>query len=66
VTPLGKLGKNSGSGIASRTNQRNPHHYPPASALPLILATSSVATAGQSHATPQFMSVSLRDWVSPY
>jgi hypothetical protein len=31
VTALSKLGKNSRSGIAGRTNQRNPHRLPPAS-----------------------------------
>jgi len=47
VTPPCKFGKNSRSGIASRTDQRNPHRLPPASELPLVLATSSVATLGK-------------------
>jgi hypothetical protein len=36
VTPLCKLGKNSRSGIASGSDQRNPHRLPPASELPLV------------------------------
>src|SRR5260370_18386515 len=61
VTPLSKLGKNSRSGIASRTDQRNPHRLPPASELPLVLATSSVATLAKPTQNPAINSMTLRD-----